>query len=149
MPFKCVHFNALDTRTLFTIMRGRVDVFVVEQTCPYPELDDVDTHAHTQHLFAIDDNRLLAYARCYEKSETYSAIGRVLVSKSERGKGLATELVKAAIACCQKQWPERQIYIGAQTYLLAFYRTFGFEEVGEQYLEDGIPHQDMVLNTVR
>lgn len=146
MSFKCAHFDALDTRTLFTIMRGRVDVFVVEQACPYPELDEVDINASTQHLYSVTDNSLLAYARCYEKNEQYSAIGRVLVSKSERGKGLATELVNTAIACCKKQWPERQIYIGAQTYLLAFYRSFGFTEVGEQYLEDGIPHQDMVLN---
>lgn len=146
MQFKCEQFNALDTHTLFTIMRGRVDVFVVEQTCPYPELDDVDIASSTQHIYAVTNKQLNAYARCYEKNEQYSAIGRVLVNNSERGKGVATTLLNLAIECCKSNWPKRNIYIGAQTYLLDFYRSFGFEEIGEQYLEDGIPHQDMVLN---
>ena len=84
-------------------------------------------------------------ARCYEKDTHYSAIGRVLVAQSQRSSGLGKELVSHAIACCRTHWPTRDIYIGAQTYLLNFYRSFGFECVGEEYLEDGIPHQDMIL----
>ncbi|GAA62112.1 ElaA protein [Pseudoalteromonas sp. BSi20652] len=145
MQFKCEQFNALDAHTLFTIMRGRVDVFVVEQECPYPELDDVDIALNTQHLYTLGNGQLQTYARCYEKNEQYSAIGRVLVNKSARGKGHAASLVRKAIECCKEQWPERDIYIGAQTYLLEFYRSFGFENFSKEYVEDGIPHQDMIL----
>jgi ElaA protein len=145
MTLTCAPFTALDTQTLFTIMRGRVDVFVVEQMCPYPELDEQDIAASTLHLYSVQNNKLLTYARCYEKNSEYSAIGRVLVNKSERGKGLALNLLNTAIACCKSQWPERDIYIGAQTYLVNFYRTLGFEPVNAEYLEDGIAHQDMIL----
>jgi len=148
MAFKCETFTALNTQTLFTIMRGRVDVFVVEQMCPYPELDDTDIAPSTLHIYTVKNNTLQAYARCYEKNAKYSAIGRVLVTKEERGRGLAQQLVTEAINCCKSQWPERDIYIGAQTYLLEFYRSFGFESINAEYLEDGIAHQDMVLQLV-
>lgn len=82
------------------------------------------------------------------KNKHYSAIGRVLVSESARGKGLATLLVNEAINCCKTHWPERDIYIGAQTYLLEFYRSFGFKDYGNEYLEDGIAHQDMILKVL-
>ena len=145
MAFKCEPFSALDSQTLFAIMRERVDVFVVEQACPYPELDDVDIADATRHLYSLNRQTVNAYARCYEKDAHYSAIGRVLVAQSQRSSGLGKELVSHAINCCKAQWPSRDIYIGAQTYLLNFYRSFGFECVGEEYLEDGIPHQDMIL----
>ena len=145
MEFKCESFIALNTHTLFTIVRGRIEVFVVEQMCPYSELDDNDTANTTVHIYQMDKNNLLAYARCYEKNAQYSAIGRVLVAKSERGKGVAKRLVNEAINCCKANWPERDIYIGAQTYLLDFYRSLGFEGVNDEYLEDGIAHHDMIL----
>lgn len=146
MQFSCKSFGQLDTGTLFTIMKGRVDVFVVEQSCPYPELDAHDIASSTQHIFIIKNNQLLSYARCYEKNDDYSAIGRVLVNETSRGKGVANKLVSEAIKCCKTHWPKRDIYIGAQTYLLGFYRSFGFQCIGKEYLEDGIPHQDMILN---
>ena len=145
MAFKSEPFSALDSQTLFAIMRKRVDVFVVEQACPYPELDDVDIADATRHLYLLDGQIVNAYARCYEKDAQYSAIGRVLVAQSQRSSGLGKELVSHAINCCKAQWPSRDIYIGAQTYLLNFYRSFGFECVGNEYLEDGIAHQDMIL----
>ena len=148
MTFKCEPFDSLDSRTLFTIIRARIDVFVVEQQCPYPELDDVDIAANTMHLYTLYNDQLQNYARCYEKNKHYSAIGRVLVSESARGKGQATLLVNEAINCCKRHWPERDIYIGAQTYLLEFYRSFGFEDYGNEYLEDGIAHQDMILKVL-
>jgi len=126
-------------------MRERIDVFVVEQACPYPELDDHDIAASTRHVYLLDGQTVNAYARCYEKDAQYSAIGRVLVAQSQRSSGLGKQLVKAAINCCKSQWPTKDIYIGAQTYLLNFYRSFGFECVGDEYLEDGIAHQDMIL----
>ena len=145
MAFKCEPFSALDSQTLFSIMRVRVDVFVVEQACPYPEFDDHDIADTTRHVYLLDGLSVNAYARCYEKDAQYSAIGRVLVAQSQRSSGLGKQLVNEAIACCKAQWPTRDIYIGAQTYLLNFYRSFGFECVGDEYIEDGIPHQDMIL----
>lgn len=145
MSLQSKEFKQLTTAELFLIMRERVDVFVVEQACAYPELDDVDCHQQTVHLFTRDDNALTSYARCYIKNEQYSAIGRVLVSKATRRKGKGVELVNAAIACCFKHFSGRDIHISAQTYLLDFYRSFGFTLSGDVYLEDGIPHQDMIL----
>jgi len=145
MSLQSKRFEQLSTHELFLLMRARVDVFVVEQTCPYPELDDIDCHPQTLHLYDMADSMVASYARCYLKNETYSAIGRVLVAKSQRGNRVGLELVAQAIKCCFIHFPKQHIYIGAQTYLLDFYRSFGFEAVGETYLEDGIAHQDMIL----
>ncbi|MCQ8877319.1 GNAT family N-acetyltransferase [Pseudoalteromonas shioyasakiensis] len=138
-------FSALTTSEFYTIVKGRIDVFVVEQACPYPELDDVDCNSATQHLYWFTEEQLGAYARCYIKNEQYSAIGRVLISKTQRGNGFAQKLVEQAIAVCVEQWPSKDVYIGAQTYLLDFYRSFGFSAIATPYLEDGIEHQDMIL----
>lgn len=138
-------FSALTTKELFIIAKGRVDVFVVEQACAYPELDEVDCHSATQHVYWLTQEQLGAYARCYVKNEQYSAIGRVLINETQRGNGFAKKLVEQAIAVCVEQWPCKDVYIGAQTYLLDFYRGFGFTTIGKPYLEDGIEHQDMIF----
>ncbi|WP_421418540.1 GNAT family N-acetyltransferase [Pseudoalteromonas lipolytica] len=143
--FSIKTYGALSKDELLSILRARVDVFVVEQTCPYPEIDDIDNHQETLHLCLFKDNRLAAYARCYPKNTELSAFGRVLVTADFRGQGLAKQLVQTAIDTCQQHWPERAITIGAQCYLVDFYQQFGFKCVGEDYLEDGIPHQDMCL----
>ena len=138
-------YEELSKDELLAILRARVDVFVVEQNCPYPEIDDVDNDELTQHVFLFREQQLAAYARCYKKNEQYSAFGRVLVAQQFRGEGLATKLVQMAIDTCLEHWPDKAIMIGAQCYLTGFYRQFGFENVGDDYLEDGIPHQDMCL----
>lgn len=138
-------YDELSKDELLAILRARVDVFVVEQNCPYPEIDDVDNDELTQHVFLFREQQLAAYARCYKKNEQYSAFGRVLVAQQFRGEGLATKLVQMAIDTCLKHWPDKAIMIGAQCYLKRFYQQFGFENVGDDYLEDGIPHQDMCL----
>ncbi|TGV20113.1 GNAT family N-acetyltransferase [Pseudoalteromonas sp. MEBiC 03607] len=138
-------YEELSKDELLAILRSRVDVFVVEQNCPYPEIDDVDNDELTQHVFLFREQQLAAYARCYKKNEQYSAFGRVLVAQQFRGEGLATKLVQMAIDTCLEHWPDKAIIIGAQCYLTGFYQQFGFENVGDDYLEDGIPHQDMCL----
>lgn len=138
-------YDELSKDELLAILRARVDVFVVEQNCPYPEIDDVDNDELTQHVFLFREQQLAAYARCYKKNEQYSAFGRVLVAQQFRGEGLATKLVQMAIYTCLEHWPDKAIMIGAQCYLTGFYQQFGFENVGDDYLEDGIPHQDMCL----
>ncbi|KZY45079.1 GCN5 family acetyltransferase [Pseudoalteromonas shioyasakiensis] len=143
--FSVKSYSELSKDELFAILRARVDVFVVEQTCPYPEIDEVDNNELTQHVFLFKGQQVAAYARCYKKSEQFSAFGRVLVAKQFRGEGLASKLVQTAIDICKEHWPDKAIMIGAQCYLTGFYQQFGFENVGDDYLEDGIPHQDMCL----
>ncbi|NOU50841.1 GNAT family N-acetyltransferase [Pseudoalteromonas sp. JBTF-M23] len=138
-------FSDLDTNMLFELLKARVDVFVVEQQCPYPELDETDRHSDTKHLILIKHDNICAYARVYEKSASECAIGRVLIVKSERGKGLAKALMCKALEVCEAHFPERDIVLSAQVYLVAFYRSLGFICQGNEYLEDGIPHQDMRL----
>ncbi|MEI5638345.1 MULTISPECIES: GNAT family N-acetyltransferase [unclassified Pseudoalteromonas] len=138
-------YAQLSKDELYAIFKARVDVFVVEQNCPYPEIDDIDIADHTQHLFLLSGNELMAYARCYRKSDTCAAIGRVLVAAPARGKGIAKNLMLRAIECCEQHIAHQQLEIAAQCYLDGFYTELGFVKQGEEYLEDGIPHQDMVL----
>ncbi|AAN53607.1 Protein ElaA [Shewanella oneidensis] len=139
-------FNQLNANTLYDILKLRVDVFVVEQACAYPELDDKDRHPETQHLMGLSpQGELLAYARVLPPGLSYleASIGRVVISPAGRGQGLATPLMQQAIEAALTAWPEAGIQIGAQEYLNAFYQKLGFHACSEVYLEDGIPHIDM------
>lgn len=139
-------FNQLNANTLYGILKLRVDVFVVEQACAYPELDDKDRHPETLHLMGLSpDGELLAYARILPPGLSYpeASIGRVVVSPAGRGKGLAMPLMQQAIEFALTTWPEAGIQIGAQDYLKNFYQKLGFNACSEMYLEDGIPHLDM------
>ena len=142
-------FSALSVKQLYELIKLRVDVFVVEQHCPYPELDGKDTLPQTRHLLGIDEHgALVAYARILAPGVSYadSSIGRVVVAGCARGAGLAGSLMHRAIAIAQAQWPQANIQIGAQQYLCGFYQRLGFTPVSDVYLEDGIPHVDMLLS---
>ncbi|MFY8349849.1 GNAT family N-acetyltransferase [Pseudoalteromonas sp. SSM20] len=142
-------FNELTTLELYTLLKLRVDVFVVEQNCPYEELDGLDMHDETRHILGYDNNELVAYARCLAPKTSYqnsAAIGRVLVKQSHRGKGLAQAVVSLAKDICASHFSEFGIEISAQCYLVDFYLAQGFKVEGEQYLEDGIPHIHMIAN---
>ncbi|RRS08157.1 GNAT family N-acetyltransferase [Pseudoalteromonas sp. J010] len=144
MDWRVESYNTLTKDELFEILKLRVDVFVVEQACPYPEIDDVDRAPETQHLFLQRDTKILAYARCYRQSDSVASIGRVIVSAEMRGKGVAHTLMEKAIASCEQSIPHQRLVISAQCYLDKFYSGIGFVKQGSEYLEDGIPHQDMV-----
>jgi ElaA protein len=146
MQWHSKKFSELDVSTLFSIMKARVDVFVVEQACPYPELDEVDRAAETLHLYALVDNVIVAYSRVYVQTPKIIAIGRVLVNEHHRGKGLAKVLMKKSIEVAKGYGANSEIKLSAQTYLLNFYIQQGFKSVGVPYLEDGIEHQNMILN---
>ncbi|WP_261923754.1 GNAT family N-acetyltransferase [Shewanella sp. NFH-SH190041] len=149
MQWKMAQFSALSVLEWHDIVQLRINVFVVEQACAYPELDGKDIHVQTRHLAAYRQGKLLAYARVLPPGVSYpqSSIGRVVVAKSARGDGLATELMQRAIALSKQCWPAVGIQIGAQQYLQRFYTDLGFVPVSDIYLEDNIPHVDMVLSS--
>ncbi|AOT09165.1 GNAT family N-acetyltransferase [Pseudoalteromonas luteoviolacea] len=140
---KVKSFYELTNDELFEVFKLRVDIFVVEQQCPYPEIDEIDRISSTRHILFCDNSQLKAYARCYQKGQGVAAIGRVLIASEFRGSGVAYELMEQAIQCCINQYSDMSIEIAAQTYLQPFYQKVGFNSIGEAYLEDGIEHIDM------
>lgn len=146
MQWQNLTFNQLNANTLYEILKLRVDVFVVEQACAYPELDDKDRHPETRHILAqADDGKLLAYARVLAPAISYpeASIGRVVVATAGRGQGLAALLMQRAIDVALTHWPQAGIQIGAQEYLRHFYQKLGFSPCSAVYLEDDIAHVDM------
>lgn len=141
MKWSFKQFPELSTDELYDILRLRQNVFVVEQECPYPDADGEDQQ--WRHLLAHDKGKLVAYARIGNEKDGSARIGRVVVDPDYRGQGLGRELMEKAIHHAHELAPKQPVYVGAQTYLLEFYNSLGFESVGEAYLEDGIPHQGM------
>jgi ElaA protein len=137
-------FDELTVKQLYTYLQLRVNVFIVEQNCPYPELDGFDADAI--HLAFIENEKLMAYARILPQGVKYNriSIGRVIVEKDARGRGLAKELMKESLGFIQKKWPQQEVQLQAQSHLRNFYGAFGFEPISDEYDEDGIPHVDMV-----
>lgn len=135
--------ETLEPAELYDVLKLRVDVFVVEQNCPYPDLDGKDGEAY--HLRLLDGKTLIAYARLFAPETDASAarIGRVIVSPGRRGEGLGPVLMAEAIAACKKLYGDVTIEISAQSHLQRFYGSSGFTTISEEYLEDGIPHVEM------
>ncbi len=140
-------FVELATIQLYQLLKLRVDVFVVEQQCPYPELDDKDHQKGVYHLLGYDGDQLVACTRLLPKGVSYPSvsIGRVATSADHRGGGIGHQLLAEALRNCQSLWPDESIEIGAQAYLEAFYTQHGFVKTSDTYLEDDIPHIDMKL----
>lgn len=135
-------FENLTALDLWKIYQIRTAVFVVEQNCPYQEVDELDKTA--VHLWQEIDSEIRAYCRIFE-TESAVKIGRVLVAKSARGTGLARELMTKAIELAKQKFPQKRLFVQAQAYLQDFYASFGFNAVSDVYLEDSIPHLDMIL----
>ncbi len=147
MQWKTKTFENLSLNEFHNILQLRVNVFVVEQNCPYPELDEKDKFAW--HFFAVpeeDPEKIIAYTRIFKPGDYYeqAAIGRVVVNPEFRGKDLGHELIKKSIETVESLFKTKEIKIGAQTYLKDFYESHGFNQMGEAYLEDGIPHIHMI-----
>jgi len=138
MILRTARFADLDAVTLYALLRLRVDVFVVEQRCPYPELDGRDTEPGTIHVWFEEEGRLVAYLRILEEGRG-ARIGRVCTDAAHRGAGLSRRLVAAALDLIGN----RETVLDAQSHLVAFYARFGFEQVGPEFVEDGIPHIPM------
>ena len=142
----------MDPVTLYRILQLRTDAFVVEQQCPYPELDGRDLEPGAAMLWASDgapggrqaddDAVPTATLRVLQEREGFR-IGRVVASPDVRGTGLARELMRRALAFCAEQSAESPVVLDAQAPLQGWYESFGFVRSGESFLEDGIPHVPM------
>jgi len=146
-------FKQLDVDELFELLKLRVDVFVVEQNCPYPEIDEKDRHADTLHLFGRNrkNGKLAAYLRILPPGLSFkeASFGRVVVTAQERKQGISNTMVKKALEIIENRRPEKNIRIGAQVYLKQFYESHGFQSVSSEYFEDGIAHIDMLRKWIR
>lgn len=143
---RCKAFSELSLMELYDIMNIRQKVFIVEQECYYLDADYKDIQS--RHLMFYKDGDLLAYTRLVPPDVSYagdSSIGRVVTAMSIRRSGTGSVLMEKAIEHCRSYWPARTIRISAQAYLRNFYSNLGFKAVGEEYLEDMIPHIEMYL----
>ena len=134
-------FKELTLHELYSFLKLRVDIFVVEQNCPYPELDGADEKAI--HLYIKEDDTVIAYLRIIPSKTGTARIGRVVTKIEHRGKGLSSQLMKRAMEYIREHYPEDTMILSAQEHLKEYYGSFGFKAVSEVYLEDGIPHVDM------
>lgn len=145
MSYSLKAFEQLTTTELYQILKERTAVFVVEQNCPYLEVDGKDEQSY--HLFKEQDGEIIGYLRILPPGVNYkeASVGRVLVKKEYRSEGLARELMHKALQFIHEELHEMTVKIQAQEYLQKFYSSLGFEAISEVYLEDHIPHIDMLL----
>lgn len=139
-------FNELTVDELYDILKLRIDVFVVEQCCFYPDIDDLDRDIQTKHLFSYVDGKIAAYLRVLAKGKSYEdyiSIGRVIVAPQARGTGLGHDLIKEGLRVCEQNFAGQALKISAQQHLEKFYNEHGFVTVSDMYLEDNIPHISM------
>lgn len=136
-------FTELTTQELYEILQLRVNVFVLEQQCFYPEIDGRDYQSY--HLYLENFGRIQGYLRIPKKGQTFDtiSIGRLVVHPDYRGIGLAAHMMDKALMFITEHLGETHIKISAQQYLVSFYEKKGFRAISEGYLEDGIPHVDM------
>ncbi|MGI8900061.1 MAG: GNAT family N-acetyltransferase [Nocardioides sp.] len=137
-------FDELDPRTAYSLWQLREAVFVVEQECPYPELDGRDLEAGTRHLWVSEGGAPVAYLRVLDEGAE-SRIGRVLVESRHRGRGLAERLMHRAHEVVGQQ----STHLDAQSYVAGWYARFGYEQTGPEFYEDGIPHVPMRRKAVQ
>ncbi|EAS62635.1 putative ElaA-like protein [Photobacterium angustum S14] len=147
ITWQCLSFAQLTTHQLYDALKLRADIFVVEQDCVYPDLDDNDRADDVYHLLGYQDGKLIAYLRLLNAGLTYDnvSIGRVVTAQETRGSGIGHQLLKQGLENAARIWPNATIEIGAQEHLIGFYSQYGFKQTSDMYLEDGIPHVDMVL----
>ena len=141
----CKHHSDLGKEQLYALLKLRSEVFVVEQKCAYPDLDGQDLDGDTHHLMGWEDDQLMAYLRLLDPESQGGdvVIGRVIIAPQGRGKGLGHTMMEHALEQAAKHWPQVPIYLSAQAHLQGYYGRYGFVVVGEEYLEDDIPHIGM------
>lgn len=144
IEWKIKPFEKLSGAEVYEILKMRQEVFIIEQHCIYPDIDEEDFFG--LHFWAECQGQVIAYCRIFPAKVTYEevSLGRVLTSKAWRAKGVGKNLIFLAIQLIEARFKTRKIRISAQDYLLAFYGNFGFRSTGNSYLEDGIPHTEML-----
>ncbi len=144
LSWKVIPFDSLTRDQLYELMVLRQEIFIVEQDCPYLDADGKDQKS--LHLMGYHEDKLAACARLVKPGVSYEepSIGRIVTSAAFRGKGLGKELMRVALAEMERHFGPLPIRISGQLYLQKFYEGFGFAVVGEQYLEDNIPHIEML-----
>lgn len=137
-------YKELTIDELYDLLQLRSEIFVVEQACVYQDIDGKDKKA--LHVLGYKQDQLVAYTRIFKPNDyfEYASIGRVLVKAGERHLKYGYAMMQASIDAIEERYQTNIIKISAQTYLKRFYNNLGFEQVGEPYLEDGIPHMAMV-----
>ncbi|WP_299393763.1 GNAT family N-acetyltransferase [uncultured Gelidibacter sp.] len=137
-------FKELSIDELYALLQLRSEIFVVEQNCVYQDIDYKDQNA--LHVLGFKDSELVAYTRIFKPGDYFelASIGRVLVKASARHLNFGYAIMEASIKAIEERYNETKIKISAQTYLKRFYNNLGFVEIGEGYLEDGIPHIGML-----
>lgn len=145
MNFIIKTFSELTTDELYAVLQLRSEVFVVEQDCVYQDLDYKDQKS--LHVLGFKDDKIIAYTRIFKPGDYFkeASIGRVVVKDSERKYGYGHELIEASIKAVEDHYNTKEITISAQVYLTKFYNSHGFKKVSDEYLEDGIPHIEMLL----
>ena len=140
-------YQQLSKEKLYQIIRLRLEVFVLEQNCIYQDLDNKDQKAI--HLVGEEEGKVIAYTRLFKKGDYFenASIGRVIVKKESRKKDYGKIIMQKSIEELKNEYNEENIEISAQKYLTKFYDDLGFKKIGEEYLEDNIPHIKMVLKT--
>ena len=140
-----LHHSQLTVQQLYALLQLRCEVFVVEQACPYQDVDGDDLVGENRHILGWRDGKLVAYARILKSDDEFEpvVIGRVIVSEAVRGEKLGVKLMEQTLASCEQHWPQKALYLGAQAHLQPFYAHFGFTPVTDVYDEDGIPHIGM------
>ena len=146
MEFQIKQFSELSLLELYQILQLRSEVFVVEQDCVYQDIDFKDPKA--LHILGFKNDKIIAYTRIFKPGDYFknASIGRVVVKESERKYGYGHELIKVSIKAVETEFKVQKITISAQLYLKKFYESHGFTQIGETYLEDGIPHIRMDKN---
>ena len=146
MEIRIKTFQELETTEHYDILQLRSEVFVVEQNCVYQDLDGKDKMAY--HVIGSKNDRVVAYTRVFKPGDYFkeASIGRVVVLNTERHFGYGLDIMKASIQFIRISFGNLPIHLSAQKYLIKFYSSLGFETIGEEYLEDGIPHIGMKMN---
>ena len=144
VTWKIKNFEDLSIKELYEILKVRQEVFIVEQTCYYIDADGYDDKA--LHIWAETNGEIAAYCRIFSQGIKYpeTSIGRVLTNTKYRNLKLGKTLINIALQAIETHFETSECRISAQNYLLEFYKSFGFEDTGKKYLEDDIPHTEMV-----
>lgn len=143
--WNCKSFDELNVHELYAILRLRTEVFVVEQNCVFQDMDNKDQGSY--HICGWQNNELIAYTRLVPAGVSYheASIGRVITAPSARRTGAGRALMQYSIQKLYELWGKQSIKLGAQLYLKKFYESFGFQQTSDIYIEDGIPHIEMLF----